>query len=60
MPSYQTALCLQASMAALVVSSSLRALLAFVQSSTASARGVTLSDLEVTTMGEMLTYAHLK
>ena len=48
------ALCLQASIGALMVSSSSRALLAFVQSSTASAGGMTLSDLEVTAMGEML------
>ena len=54
MPNSQMALCLQASMDALVVSSSLRALLAFVQSSTVSNRGVMLSDLEVIAMGEML------
>ena len=41
-------------MDALVISSPLRVLLAFLQSSIASTRGVTLSDLEVTAMGEML------
>ena len=53
-PSSQMALHLQVSMDALVVSSSLRALLAFLQSSIASARGVMLLDLEVVAMGEML------
>ena len=53
-PSSQMALCLQASMDALVANSSLRALLAFSHSSTASAGGVTLPDLVVTTMGEMV------
>ena len=48
------ALCLWVSMDALVVSSSLRALLAYSQRSVASAGGVMLLDLEVTAMGEML------
>ena len=48
------ALCLWASVDALVVSSSLRALLAFSQSSIVSAGGVMLPDLEATAMGEML------
>ena len=51
-PSSQMALCL--SMDALVVSSSLKALLAVAQSSIASTGGVKLSDLEVTAMGEVL------
>ena len=53
-PSSQTALCLQASMDDLVASSSSRALLAFSQSSATSAGGVTLLDLVVATMGEMV------
>ena len=48
------ALCLWVSMDALVVSSSSRALLAFSQSSIASAGGVMLLDLEVAAMGEIL------
>ena len=48
------ALCLQTSMDALVVSSSLRVLLAFAQSSIVSTGGEMLSDLEVAAMGEML------
>ena len=54
MPSSQTALHLWVSMDALVVSRSLRALLAFVQSSIMSIRGVTLLVLEMAAMGEML------
>ena len=50
---------LQASMDALVANSFLRALLAFAQSSIASTGGVTLSDLEVTAMGEMLEWDFL-
>ena len=50
----QMALCLWASMDALVVSSSSRALLAFPQSSIASTGGVMLSGLEAVAMGEML------
>ena len=53
-PSSQMALHLWASMDTLVVSSSLRALLAFFWSSAASAGGVMLPDLEVVAMGEML------
>ena len=48
------ALHLWVSIDALVVSNSLRALLAFSQSSIVSARGVMLLDVEVTTMWEML------
>ena len=48
------ALHMQASMDALVVNSSLRALLAFSKSSVASAGGVMFLDLEVPAMGEML------
>ena len=53
-PSSQKALCLQASMDDLVASSSSRALLAFSQSSATSAGEVTLLDLGVTAMGEMV------
>ena len=53
-PSSQKALWLQASMDALVVSSSSRALLAFSQSSIASTGGVMVSGLEAMAMGEML------
>ena len=53
-PSSQMALYLQVSMDALVVSSSSRALLAFSQSSIASAGGLMLPDLQVMAMGEML------
>ena len=53
-PSSQMALCLWASMDALVASSSCRALLAFSQSSAMSAGGVMLLDLVVTAMGEMV------
>ena len=53
-PSHQTVLCLQASMDALVASTSSRALLAFSQSSAASAGGVTLPDLVVIATGVML------
>ena len=48
------ALHLQASMDALVASSSSRALLAFCQSSATSVGGVMLLDLVVTAMGEMM------
>ena len=51
-PSSQMALHLWASVDALVVSRSSRALLAFAQSSIASARGMTLSALEAVAMGE--------
>ena len=48
------ALCLWASMDALVANNSLRALLAFFHSSAASAGGVMLSDLVVMAIGEMV------
>ena len=48
------ALCQWVSMDSLVVSSSLRALLAFHQSSIGSTGGVTLLGLEAMVMGEML------
>ena len=54
MPSSQMALCLQASLDALVVSRSSRALLAFAQSSIASNGGVMLPVLETAAIGEML------
>ena len=54
MPSSQMALHLWASMDALVVSSFSKALLAVAWSSIVTTGGVTLSDLEVTAMGEML------
>ena len=53
-PSSQMAFSLQASMDDLVASSSSRALLAFSQSSAASAGGVMLLDLVVVAMGEMV------
>ena len=54
MPSSQMALHLWVSVDTLVVSRSLRALLAFVQSSIASTRGVMLLILETAAIGEML------
>ena len=54
MPNSQMALCLQASMDALVASSSSRALLAFSWSSAIYMGGVMLLDLVITAMGEMV------
>ena len=48
------ALCLWVSIDALVVRKSLRALLAFAQSSSSSARGVMLLVMEMAAIGEML------
>ena len=53
-PSSQIAWCLWVSMVALVANSSLRALLAFSHSSATSVGGVTLPDVVVMAMGEMV------